>query len=40
MLNVYAAGDVTVKGFTKLINESGAYTEISNTGTNQDRVKE
>lgn len=26
-------GENTVKGYTKLINKSGAYTEIANTGT-------
>ncbi len=33
-------GENTVKGYTKLINKSGAYTEIANTGTDQNRVKE
>lgn len=34
------AGDATVKGYTKLINKSGAYTEIANTGTDEKRCKE
>lgn len=34
------AGDATVKGYTKLINKSGAYTEIANNGTDEKRCKE
>jgi hypothetical protein len=37
---VCVVGENTVKGYTKLINKSGAYTEIANTGTDQNRVKE
>ncbi len=37
---VYVAGENTVKGYTKLINKTGAYTEIANNGTDQNRVKE
>lgn len=33
-------GDATVKGYTKLINKDGAYTEIANTGTDEKRCKE
>lgn len=34
------AGDATVKGYTKLINKTGAYTEIANNGTDEKRCKE
>lgn len=37
---VCIAGDATVKGYTKLINKNGAYTEIANTGTDEKRCKE
>ncbi|KAL3159742.1 hypothetical protein ABBQ38_010148 [Trebouxia sp. C0009 RCD-2024] len=33
-------GDATVKGYTKLIKKSGAYTEIANAGTDEKRCKE
>jgi len=32
-------GENTVKGYEKLLKKEGAYTEISNTGTDQQRVK-
>lgn len=37
---VCITGDATVKGYTKLINKTGAYTEIANTGTDEKRCKE
>ncbi len=37
---LYVTGENTVKGYTKLINKAGAYTEIANTGTDQKRCKE
>ncbi|KAL3157718.1 hypothetical protein ABBQ32_012147 [Trebouxia sp. C0010 RCD-2024] len=33
-------GEATVKGYTKVIKKSGAYTEIANTGTDEKRCKE
>ena len=39
-MDVMLAGENTVKGYTKLLKKEGAYTEIANTGTDYQRVKE
>jgi hypothetical protein len=34
------AGDATVKGYTKVINKNGAYTELATPSTDEKRSKE
>ena len=40
LTEVCIAGEATVKGYTKVIKQSGAYTEIANAGTDEKRCKE